>query len=500
MNRTSIPTATAASPAVRRRPSRTRTALGVALALGLGCSQAAYALDLSEAYVAARQFDAQVASARLNLQAISERVPQARAGLRPSVGASTSVNTGRVDTNVTDWTSYDNVQGGLSLSVPLYRPGNGVAIDQAQIGVRLAETQLAQAEQDLLTRVAQAYFDVLAAQDALEVAQAQRRAIAEQFEAARRNFEVGTATITDQQEAQARLDLNDAQLAAARNDLTVRRAALRTLTGVPAEALETLDRTAALPAPADARIEYWTDLARAGNYAVLQAQLASQLAAADIQRAKYAKYPVVDLVSQAGLVQGSTATGSPLVDRSKQLSAGIQLSVPLYAGGALDAREREAVAAQRRAEMDLENARRSAEQATRQVFLGLVSSLEQARALEAAERSSRLALESNLLGYQVGVRINVDVLNAQQQLFSTRRDLSRARYDVLVNSLRLQAATGRLGAEDVTRVNALLSPPSAGSALPTPSAPPPPILPSRRGDAVTKPVAPGARQRPAPAR
>ncbi len=474
---------------------RVRVATALALSLGLAWSQGAHALDLTEAYVAARQYDAQVASARLNLQAIAERVPQAKAGLRPSIGASTSANIGRVDTNVTDWTQYDNVQGGLNLSVPLYRPVNGVAIDQAQIGVRLAETQLAQAEQDLLTRVAQAYFDVLASQDALEVAQAQRRAIAEQFEAAKRNFEVGTATVTDQQEAQARLDLNDALLAAARNDLTVRRAALRTLTGVNADSLETLDRTATLPSPSDPRIEYWTELARNGSYSVQQAQIATQLAAADIERAKYAKYPTVDSVSQAGLINGKTATGSALIDRTKQLSAGIQLSVPLYAGGALDARERETIAAQRRAEMDLENAKRAAEQQTRQVYLGFVSSLEQARALEAAERSSRLALESNLLGYQVGVRINVDVLNAQQQLFSTRRDLSRARYDVLVNSLRLQAAAGRLTAEDVTRINGLLSPPSTQSALP------PPILPSRRGDAVTKPVAPpGARQRPTPGR
>ena len=481
-------------------PRATACALGLSLALWLGptFSGSAFALDLSEAYLAARQFDAQVASARLNLQAIGERLPQAKAGLRPSIGASASGNVGVVDTNVTDWTNYNNVQGGLSLNFPLYRPGNGVLIDQAQIGVRIAETQLAQAEQDLLTRVAQSYFDVLAAQDALEVALAQRRAIAEQFEAAKRNFEVGTATITDQQEAQARLDLNDALLAAARNDLTVKRAALRTLTGVPAEPLETLDRAATLPSPSDDRIDYWTGLARDGNYAVQQAELATRIAAADIERAKYAKYPTVDLVSQFGLVNGKTATTSTLVDKTKQLSAGIQLAVPLYAGGGLDARERETVAAQRRAEMDLENARRTAEQSTRQVYLGLISSLEQARALEAAERSSRLALESNLLGYQVGVRINVDVLNAQQQLFSTRRDLSRARYDVLVNSLRLQAATGRLSAEHVQKVNALLSPASSVSSAPTPSALPPPILPSRRGDAVTKPVAPGGRQRPTP--
>ena len=447
------------SQAIAGRATRRR--LLAAACAGLLAAAPAHALDLREAYEAAQRYDAQLNSARLQLEAVRERLPQAQAGLKPSLGAAVGANVGRYDTDITPQRSFDNVQGALSFAFPLYRPGNAALVDQAEIGVRLAEAQLGLAAQDLVSRVAGAYFDVLAARDAVEVAEAQRRAISEQFEAAKRNFEVGTATITDQQEAQARLDLNDAQLAAARNDLTVKQAALTNLTGLPSEGLETLKLEVALPAPDPGDIEAWTRLARESNYAVQQAELARAIARIDIDRARYDKRPVVDLVSQAALLSGKTANSlNTQVERTTQLSAGIQLSVPLYSGGALDARERETVAAFQRSESELENARRLSEQGARQAFLGLKSSAEQARALEAAAESSRLALDSNLLGYQVGVRINVDVLNAQQQLFSALRDLARARYDVLLNTLRLKSTAGTLQAADVVAIDDLLTPPA----------------------------------------
>ena len=312
-----------------------------------------------------------------------------------------------------------------------------------------------------------------------------------------------------------RLDLNSAQLAAARNDLTIANAALAQLTGLPESALNTLKLEAPLPTAQPNDIDVWVARAREANYAVQRAELGSAIAKLDIDRARYAKYPVVDLVSQAALIKGQTASGLNLaVDRSTTVTAGIQLSVPLYSGGGLQARERETVAALQAAESDLEDARRTSAQGARQAFLGLKSSAEQARALEAAVSSSRLALESNLLGYQVGVRINVDVLNAQQQVFSTLRDLARARYDVLLNELRLKAVAGGLTGEDVAAINALLSPPAernfptvtapgavrgAGTAPgATPGAPgTTPVLPRNFGGRSTKPVAPDAR-RPSP--
>jgi outer membrane protein len=487
--------------------------------LALIAPASANALDLLQAFEAAQRYDAQLNSARLQLAAVRERLPQAQAALKPSIGAAAGATAGRYDTDVTRSQGFDNVNGGINLSFPLYRPGNATLVDQTEISVRLAEAQLALAGQDLVTRVAGAYFDVLSAQDAVEVADAQRRAISEQFEAAKRNYEVGTATITDQQEAQARLDLNAAQLAAARNDLTVRQAALAQLTGLEASGLDTLKLDAPLPGAQPNDIDSWIARARETNYAVQQSELTTAIARLEIDRARYAKRPVVDLVSQATLLQGKTASSlaSP-VERASTLSAGIQLSVPLYSGGGLDARERETVAALQRSESDLENARRLADQSARQAFLGLKSSAEQAKALEAAVASSRLALDSNLLGYQVGVRINVDVLNAQQQLFSTLRDLARARYDVLLNNLRLKATAGVLEAGDVAATSALLSAPTErlfpvltgpGAAVPgtgpAPGARPgapgaAPVVPRNFGGRTTKPTAPGTPRRAPPAR
>jgi outer membrane protein len=486
------------------RPLRRQLA-AVAFAAGLGLlPQPARALDLLQAFEAAQRHDAELNSARLQLAAVRERLPQAQAALKPAVGATAAANAGRYDTDALPTRSFDNVSGGINLSYPLYRPGESTLVDQTGIGVRLAETQLGLAQQDLVIRVATAYFDVLAAQDAVEVADAQRRAISEQFESAKRNFEVGTATITDQQEAQARLDLNAAQLAAARNDLSIRNAALAQLTGLEATALNTLKLDVPLPAAQPNDIGSWTARARAANYAVQQAELNAAIARLEIDRARYDKRPVVDFVTQATLLKGKTANSitSP-INRAATLSAGLQLTVPLYSGGGLEARERETVAALQRSEADLESSRRLSEQAARQAFLGLKSSAEQAKALEAAVESSRLALDSNLLGYQVGVRINVDVLNAQQQLFSALRDLTRARYDVLLSNLQLQSTAGALTADDVAAINALLSPPAERNfpALTGPGATPGapgtmPVVPRDFGGRSTKPIGPGMRLPP----
>ena len=510
---------------------RTLAAVGFAAIAGLAllAPAPAWALDLLQAYEAAQRYDAQLNSARLQLASVRERLPQAQATLKPALSAAAGGTAGRYETDVSGARSFDNLSGGLIFSFPLYRPGNATLVDQTEISVRLAESELGLAEQDLATRVASAYFDVLSAHDAVEVADAQRRAISEQFEAAKRNFEVGTATITDQQEAQARLDLNAAQLAAARNDLTIRNAALAQLTGLDATRLDTLKLDVPLPGALPNDIDEWTARARAANYNVQQAELAAAIARLEIDRARYAKQPVVDLVSQASLLKGQTANSlSSPTDRASTISAGIQLSVPLYSGGALDARERETVAALQRSESELENARRFSEQAARQAFLGLKSSAEQANALEAAVASSRLALDSNLLGYQVGVRINVDVLNAQQQLFSALRDLARARYDVLLNNLRLKSTAAALVPGDVAAVNSLLSPPgdrtfpilTGPGAVPgsgtAPGAAPgapgtsgrpgtrpgtAPLVPRNFGGRTTKPIAPDAPRRGArPAR
>jgi len=432
----------------------------LAAALALGAAAPSFALDLMQAWRAALASDAQLASARSQLQATRERVPQARAGLLPSVSASAALMPQSVDTNAGPTRDFTARTYAIQLSYPLFRLQNVESFEQSKLQVSAGEAQYALATQDLALRLSQAYFDVLAAQDNLDTLRAQMRAISEQLAAAKRNFEVGTATITDQQEAQARYDLASAQEIAARNDLEVRRAALAQLIGQPVGELDVLRPGLALEGPQPASETDWVRNARDHNLVVQQQRIASEIARREIDRQRYGHYPTVDVVGS--LQRAENASYNFVGLRSDSAVLGLQLSIPIYAGGGIEARVREAAASHARSQSDLENARRQAEQGARQAYLGLNSGLAQVGALEAAERSSRLALESNLLGYQVGVRINIDVLNAQQQLYSTQRDLARARYDALLNGLRLKSTAGTLGEDDVAQVNALLVPPASG--------------------------------------
>jgi outer membrane protein len=429
-------------------------ALGAALAL---CTPA-FALDLLEAYRAAMANDAQLASARAQFAAARELVPQARAALLPQIGAGIGIDQQWIDTNVAPSRDYRAQSYGVELSYPLFRLQNLELLEQSRLQASLGEAQYREAQQSLIVRVAEAYFDVLAAQDSVATIDAQKRAIAEQLASAKRNFEVGTATITDQQEAQARYDLTLAQEFAATSELELRRAALAQLVGQPIGELEGLRPGLQLEGPEPARESDWVEGARRDSYPVQQAALSSEIARREIDLQRYARYPTVDLTSSVAHTRNSQA--SLVGVRSNSATIGVELAVPIYTGGAISARVRQAAATHERALADLETTRRGSEQAARQAFLGLTSGLAQVRALEAAERSSQLALESNLLGYQVGVRINIDVLNAQQQLFTTRRDLARARYDVLVNGLRLKETGGTLEEDDLLRVDSLLAPPS----------------------------------------
>jgi len=463
--------------------NRRLLATAFALAFGTAASPVS-ALDLVQAVQAATGIDPVVASSRSQLAAVRERVPQARAGLGPTASASAGINYNVADTSRSPARDWDNQSLGLLASYPVYRPATREVLAQSELAAQVAEVQLAQARQDLILRVAQAYFDVLAAQDSLTAVRAQKQAFTEQFASARRNFEVGTATVTDQQEAQARLDLTRAQEVAVENDLAVRRALLSQLIGRPVETLDTLRPGVEVITPESGLESEWAGIARMQNHAVRASELSAEIARREIERQRLGHQPTLDAVAQANVSRsgpGSTPT-TPVDIRSVGGLVGLQFSLPLYTGGAVDARVREAIALQDKAQFDLDNSRRVAEQAARQTFLGVRSGLEQVRALTAAERSSQLALESNQLGYQVGVRINIDVLNAAQQLFSTQRDLARARYDVLLNNLRLKNTVGDLTEADVARVNTLLGPP--------PPPPPPPAAPAPEPAAAPPSAAP----------
>lgn len=415
--------------------------------------------DLLAVARAALANDAQFQSARAQREATSEKLPQARAGLLPSLtlNGTTQWNDVEISKPVDRSTQYNSHNFGFQLTQPLFRWANWVQFEQGKLQVAAADAQLAQARQDTLLRAAQAYFDLLYAQDVLTSIVAQKTAASEQLELARKSFEVGTVTITDVHEAQSRYDLATAQEIAARSDIEVKRHALAVITGRAPDALRGLRSEVAFTLPEPARMEDWVDRAQTESLTVL-AQLANQeIANREIERQRAGHYPTVDLVATYG--QNKTVitfAGTPLNNETTTGTVGVQVSVPLFQGLGQESRVRESAHLLDRARAEVDFARRNAAQQARQAWLGVANGIAQTAALRAAQVSSQSSLDANKLGYEVGVRINIDVLNAQQQLYVTRRDLAKARYDTLLAQLRLKAAAGQLAEPEIEAVNALL--------------------------------------------
>jgi outer membrane protein len=428
--------------------------------IALACLAAlpARAQSLVELYEAARTYDSTFQSVQAGYDAATWRVEQARAGLLPQAGLTAGLSRTNADSSRPAFErTYTTQTAGINASQPLYRPVNRVTLEQSQRAVDVAQAQLEGAQQDLQLRVSQTYFDVLAAQDTLAFVRAQKAAVSEQLAAAKRNFEVGTATVTDSREAQARFDLVLAQEIAAENDLRVKRLALDQLVGRTNVQPHPLAAPLALPDLSQTPVEAWVGQAQAGQPQVRQAQVALDIARLETRKAEAGHKPTLDATAGYNVQrfpQGNTTL--PAGNRSEGASVGLQFSLPLFAGFAVQNRVRETLSLEQRAEADLETARRNVAQATRAAYFGVISSSGQVRALEAAESSSQLALEANRLGYQVGVRINIDVLNAQSQLFQTKRDLAQARYNVLLGQLRLKQAAGALTTQDLHAINAQL--------------------------------------------
>jgi outer membrane protein len=438
--------------------------LAIALAL-CGLPLAALAQNLSQVYQDARAYDAQYAAARHTLQAGMEKLPQGRALLLPNVNLTANATESRLESDSKnpalqpDFTrnvSTQNVQ--LTLTQPIYRAQNFIQYDQSELQVKQAESVFGQATQDLIVRVAVAYFEFLGAQDSLRLVRGKKAAIAEQLAQAKRNFEVGTATITDTHEAQARYDLAQAEEISVLNDVEARRRALQQVTGKVYESLKPLRTDVKLAPPNPNDMQAWVSLAEQQSYPVLVQEAGAQIAALEAKRSQAGHYPTLDLVGNLGYTTQDGSQFSSIGSNLTSGSVGLQFALPIYQGGGISSRAREAASNSERAKQDLENARRSAALVARQSYLAVLAGVAQVRALEQASVSSRSALDSNRLGYEVGVRINIDVLNAQQQVFQTERDLLAARYNTIANTLRLKAAGGGLRDEDVEEVNRVLEP------------------------------------------
>jgi outer membrane protein len=434
----------------------------LAFAASLLLAGAAQAQSLQELYDAARGYDATYLATKASADAAAARAAQAEALTKPSLGLSASGTQARTDppgggSNLNARTLTAGLQGRYSV----YNAANAPTIDKARRAFEVSQADLASAEQDLIVRLATAYFDVLAAKDALTTSQANKTGIAEQLASAKRNFEVGTATITDTREAQARYDLAVAQELAADNDLRVKRVTLDQFVGRVGVEPKGLVVPVALPALPSNDVDTWVATGDEQHPAVRKARLGLEVAQLDTQIARAGEKPTLDASATLGGQNlhnnlGGAAAVASGVGTTKTASVGLTFTYPLYTGGLTQNRIKETLVLEEKARNDLDFARRSVAEATRRAFFGVQSLKAQVAAYEAAESSTKLALEATQLGYKVGVRVNLDVLNAQTQLYTTQRDLAKARYDVVVNGLKLRQASGQLRAEDLSAVNTLL--------------------------------------------
>jgi outer membrane protein len=432
-------------------------------ALFVGCfSLSADGEDLLDVYRLALHNDPTFEVARYTLKAAQEKYPQAVAGLLPAVSASGTNNVTRAqnqfsnavgvarDVHAWNWT--------LQLTQPLVRMQNIYAYDEAHVTVEQAQAQYNLAEQDMILRVTQAYFNLLASREGIKVAEAELAATAEQFELARRGFEKGVAAVTDVRDGQSRVDLARSHVVTARNDLDGMNAELGKIVDEVPVQLAALDPNVSIPLPQPSDQQIWIKQARENNPAVRAAQSGLLAAEAAVGKTRAEHTPTLDLVASYGenYSSGSTTMPTDYAWRGQNRQVGIQFTVPLFAGGGTSSRVVEAMANKYRAGAELEVAHRQAATDARLAFAGVVNGLSQIAALVSAVESSQSAVDGSHAGYKLGVYNNIDVLNAEQQLYTAKRDLVKARYDTLFQALKLKAAAGILTGEDLVNTNALL--------------------------------------------
>ena len=419
-------------------------------------------IGLWQAYQMALEHDAQIAAARAQLRSGSSAVGVAKAALKPNLGLNAGVDYTDQTVEYTGNTpfaggehSYPTYRYSLQLNQPLYHKDAWEGYRQSKLIGRQAELHFRSASQDLALRVAGAYFDVLDARENLNLAQVEEKATLGQLERAQQAFDIGSATITDVNDARARADLTRARLISARNAVQVARQALAKLIGTYPEHLAGLKAGFPLQQAEPDAMERWTEAARNEALEVLQAEMGLRIAGKEIQRVKGIAYPSLDLV---GSYTDNRAEGSSFNTgiNTREAVVGLQLNVPLYSGGAVNAKLSQVRADRDQARSQLDEARRAAVLQAQQAFLAVSNGVLTIKALQQAENSSQTSLESTRRGQEVGVRTALDVLDAQQQLFSARRDLASARFDYLLSRLRLKAAVGELEEEDLKALDALL--------------------------------------------
>lgn len=443
--------------------------------------------DLLQVYQRALQNDPVIREAEANRLATLESQPQARAGLLPQLTATGSYTQGDTDftraqffdtdgddetppealTISTTGRDVNTTQYQVSLRQALFRWDRWVTLKRADKQVAQAEVEFKAAQQDLLARTAQRYFDVLAAEDTLEAAQATLEAFSRQLEQADKRFEVGLIAITDVQEARAARDQASAAVIAAKRSLATSREFLRELTGTTFDDLAKPSTDMPLRDPAPANEEEWVSAALAQNLNLLSARLQTEIAKDDIRSARSGHLPTLDIVARhahseaadgrESVSRGGVAGPSIPDQESESNVIGIELNFPIYSGGATQSQVRQRVYLHRAARERSERTARQTEREARDAYLGVLSEISRVQALRQAVQSSQTALQATEAGFEVGTRTTVDVLESRRNLFDAQTTYARSRYDYIINLLRLKIATGDLAEDDLQEVNGWLT-------------------------------------------
>lgn len=431
---------------------------------------AVHAQSLSDLYRQAAAADPTLTAADAQYRAAVERVSQADAGLLPSVsltsGISRSLFTDGIKDDA-DERKFFSRQTGVQLTQPLYKPVAWRTSKQAKSQAQAALQQRGQAQAELAQRLATSYFDVLTARSEVVQLRAQQQATAEQLAVAKRSFTVGTASVTDVREAEAKADTVAAQLAVAELEVDAKLAMLSQLVGGPVRVDVQPAPEGALPTLAVQDLENWLDTAENASPQIQGARLFLEAAQLEVSKAEAGHHPTVELSLSRQDSHASGTTASPLPQGGRTTQIGINLNLPLYAGGGMTARTREAMALQDKAQADVEGARRGVGVNVRQAFYATLQAIAQFKGLQTAEKSAETALKANKRGYEVGVRINADVLNAQSQLYQTRRDKARAWHEAWSGFIKLKAASGNVSEDDLARVDGQMMPTEAVPSLPS---------------------------------
>ena len=421
----------------------------------------AQSADLIAVYEEAVRTNPQLAAAAANLEAVRERRPQAIAGLLPEVGVDGSLSRLRVKNLDTSEPAdrSTNKTAGINLTQPLFRYDRWIQLKQSDSEIAGAEAEYLAAEQELMIQVAERYFQVLDAQDNLKFAESEKSSIGRQLDQATQRFEVGLIAITDVKAAQARYDLSVSQEIQAISGLVEAKESLREVVGYYYDKLAPLKVDLELVPPNPESTDTWVEKAKQQNLSILSAQASAELARQEISRQRAGHYPTLDL--NAGSNYRDTGIGVVPIERYDN-EIGVQLNIPVYQGGAVNSRTREARSRFQESTDRLQQEIRAAEFETRNAYRGVMTDIAQVRALGKSLESTEIAVEAEEAGFEVGTRTIVDVLNATRENYLARLNYARARYLYVVDQLRLKRAAGILSRQDMIEVNGALDPAKSG--------------------------------------